>query len=128
MTDRKNNIVVSILLLGVVMIFFFGIYSWKHTDVNEIIKGRKLYYISIASAMYGLSFVVFLLANKIILKSISCLTMGVFSINLYEEIMIGDKAWTGLDYGLMALASLNILILWVVIEKYKSNVHDTSNN
>jgi uncharacterized membrane protein YuzA (DUF378 family) len=123
-----KKIFISILLLAVVMVFFFGIYSWKNKSVDDIIKGRKLYYICIASAMYGLSFVVFLLAQKVLIKSVSCIAMGVFSINLYEEIMIGDKAWTGVDYGLMGLASLNLLILWVVIEKYKRNVHDSVNN
>lgn len=119
MTDKAKDIAIGTMSLFVVAVFFFGIYAWKHQPTELIVKGRKLYYICIASVMYISFFIVFLLAKGWLLKAVSSSVASLFAVNLYQEIMFADKVWDSFSYWFIFIVGLNYFILYMLIDKLK---------
>lgn len=119
MTDKEKDIAAGIMSIFVILVFFFGIYAWKHQPKELVVSGRKLYYVCIASVMYISSFITFMLSKVWWLKAISSSVASVFAVNLYQEWRIKEAVWSNLDYWFIVIICANYFFLYIIIDKLK---------
>ena len=120
MTGKRHDISGLILTLAIVSVYFFGFYAWKHPNIDAVITGRRLYYISGASVLYMVGWLVLFIARSLIAKISGAILVGVFSVGLFEEIAYGDKAWTDVTNSVIAFFTANVLLVVLIIEKSRN--------
>lgn len=119
MIDKDKDIAAGVMSIFVILVFFFGIYAWKHQPKELMISGRKLYYVCIASVMYMSSFITFMLSKGWWLKAISSSVASLFAVNLYQEWRIGADVWSSWDYWFIVIICGNYFVLYRLIDKLK---------
>lgn len=123
MNKKIHNLVAAVVMLSMPMIYFYGVFSWQAREMsdnpNVVDWGKHLYFVSFSSAMYSLSFALFLIAKENMLKFISSFVSSVCAVILYQEIRYWDEQWTQWSYWNIVIVSANYLLLYCIIEKYK---------
>ncbi len=118
--SRKKDIALAASLLAIVGIFAFGMIYWPDMPKDKPVL-KDLYYITIASVLYMMSWVIFIIANSVWVKGASCLGIGVFSVNLYVAIFLDPLHWTKWNGLLIGFVSINMLISVLILERIKNN-------
>ena len=116
--SNKKDIGLGMIMLVIVAIFALSMIYWPDMPKNVKVL-NNLYYISIASALYMLSWVVFIVAQTPFFKGMSCLGIGVFATNLYIELFLNPKHWTQWDGLLILFVSANLFLSVRLLDKYK---------
>jgi hypothetical protein len=117
--NTKKDIGLAAVMFVIVFIFVFGMVFW--TDMPADVKIlNNLYYITIATVLYFMSWVIFIIAKTPFLKGMSCLGVGIFSVNIYVELFLNPKHWTQWDGLLVLFVSLNLFLAVRLLEKIKS--------
>lgn len=113
------------IALAIAMIAIGGMYVWSMIFWPDMPKDDKilknLYYITTASVLYILSWIVFILSNSQWLKGASCIGIGIFSVNLYVELFLDPTHWTKWDFWLIVFVSVNMLLSVRILDKIKKN-------
>lgn len=123
--QMRNKYAIPFALICLLAIYAFGFFGWRYMPNVAILN--NIYYISVASTIYGMSIVIFITAINKLIKIISCLWLGVSSAALYNEIFLDPTNWTWWSAGLVIFVSLNLLLTVSIVEKIKSK-NDSSNN
>ena len=89
---------------------------------------NNIYYLSIASTIYGLSTVLFITAKSRVVKIVTCIWVAVSSVALYKEIFLDPTNWTWWSAGLLLFVSLNLFLIVSIVEKIKSKNGNSGNN
>lgn len=113
MNERKENILASILFIGLGLHFGVGYFFWDE------IKVVNIYYVSIYFMVDVFGLVVYLLATGSLLKGIGALGMALGTFYLYKE--FNDPAyWIERDYTTMGLVFANMAFIWYYTDKVKN--------
>lgn len=120
---EKNQYIPAVLTLASVVIFALGVILWPLMPKDDTILS-KLYYLSTSCSLYALSLVIFIIAKSTWLKAISCLGLGVFSINLYIELFLDPLHWTRCSIGLIIFVAANLFLIVSITEKLKSKKNE----
>lgn len=108
-------------------VYAFGFFAWPYMPKNTPIL-NNLYYLSIASVVYGLSMVVFLIVTGRKAKVVSCIWLGVSSAALYNELFLNPTHWGWWSAGLVVFISVNLFLSICIIEKLKNKNGSNHNN
>lgn len=122
----KNQHIAAILTIATSILFILGVVLWPFMPKVNLLD--KLYYVTTSFSLYSLSLVIFIIAKSTWLKAVSCLGLGVFSINLYIELFLDPLHWTRWSIGLIIFVALNLFLIVSITEKLKSkkNERDSS--
>ncbi len=124
MSEKSLNIIAGVLTIFVVGIYFAGMFIWtKNEHVNKVV-GSNIYFKCAFSAMYMMSFIIFLLARNrpLFVKPITAGANSFFAVVLYQDIVHGDRAWHSFSYWFIVVVTANFFILYCLIEKIKNKV------
>lgn len=116
---NKKNIALSVAMIAISAVFVLGMIYWPKMPKDDKVL-RNLYYITTASVLYMMSWVILAIANSIWLKAASCLGIGVFSVNLYVELFLDPRNWTSWNWWLILFVAGNMFLSICIIEKLKS--------
>jgi len=118
---------IVVLLIALMGIYAFGFFGWPYMP-KDIRVLKNLYYISGASAMYGLSIVIFMIAKSRKVKIVSCGWLGISSAVLYNELFLDPTNYTWWSAGLVVVVTLNLFLSVIIIEKLKQKKNDSRNS
>lgn len=118
--SSKKDIALASAILAILAIFAFGMIYWPDMPKNKPVL-KDLYYITIASVLYMMSWVIFIIANTKWLKIVSCLGISVFSVNLYVEVFLDPLHWTKWNGILIGFVAINMMISVLILERIKNN-------
>lgn len=120
--NKRKDFAIAAVMVVIVAIFAFGMIYWPDMPKDKFVL-KNLYYITIASVMYMLSWVVFMVVvnNSVILKVASCLGVAVFSVNLYIEIFLDPTHWTKWNLWLILFVGVNLFLSVSIIEIIRKN-------
>lgn len=124
---NKRDIAIAASLAANLAVYAFGFFGWSYMPKDNAVL-YNLYYISIASAIYGFSLVMFMLANGKWSKIVSCIWLGVSSAALYTELFLDPTNWTWWSLGLCVVVSLNMFLSVSIIERIKNKKNGSSRN
>jgi len=125
--SKKNDISIAVLLATILSVYAFGFFGWQYMPKDNVIL-YNLYYISIASTIYGFSWIMFMSFNGKWSNIFSCLWVGVSSAALYQELFLDPTNWTWWSLGLVIVVSLNMFLSVVLIQKIKNKNNGSSRN
>ena len=125
--QMRKEVIIPILLLCLLSVYAFGFFFWPYMpkDVQVL---NNIYYISIASVVYGMSIVIFILAAKMAIKIISCIWLAVSGTALYNELFSDPTNWTWWSLGLIIFVAANLFLTVSIIEKTKSKNGNNNNH
>jgi len=118
--SKKKDIAIAASLAAILAVYAFGFLGGAYMPKYYAVL-YNLYYISIASTVYGFSLVMFMLSNGLFSKVVSCIWLGVSSAALYTELFLDPTNWTWWSAGLVVFVSVNLFLSISIIEKIKSN-------
>lgn len=107
-------------------VYAFGFFAWPYMP-KDVPVLSNLYYLSIASVVYGLSMVIFIGFRGKWTSAISCLWLGLSSAALYNELFLDPTNYTWWSIGLIIFISVNLFLSVLIIEKLKKK-NGSSNN
>ena len=120
--SRKRDMLFAVVLCAMFTLYVLSMIFWPKMpkDVKVL---KDLYYITTASVMYMLSWIVFMLCNNEWkwIKGASCLGIGVFSVNLYVEIFLDPTDWSSWDFWLIIFVTINMFLSIRIIDKIKKS-------
>lgn len=123
MADKKNtNIEQFAMGLAAFVIpigFAICMIKWPDYPKDGTWLGN-LYYVCVASTLYVMSVIFYMLATTLWAKLTTAFCMAIFGTNLYIEIYLDPTHWSNWSIVLLLVVSLNTLIMVFVIEKLKS--------
>lgn len=124
---KTKDIASAICLVMILGVFAIGMIYWPNMPKDHKVF-RNLYYITTASVLYMLSWLIFIIANNEWLKGASCLGIGIFSVNLYVELFLDPTNWTRWDFWLIIFVSVNMFLSVRLLDKVKNKSKDAGSN
>lgn len=122
----SKDVAIFWCLISLLAVYAFGFFGWSYMP-KDVPVLNNLYYICIASVIYGLSMMIFIIAKTRLLKIGGCLWLGVSSAALYNELFLDATNYSWWSFGLMAFISANLFLSVLIIEKIK-NINGSNNN
>ncbi len=107
-------------MIFIVSVFVFGMLKWPEYKESHIPIAKNLYYVTVSSVMYILSFTVLLLVRGFWAKVGASIALSVFGVNLYVELFLDPQNWGKWDMWLVVAVAVNLFVTNVIIEKIKT--------
>ena len=125
--SNKKDIALFVAITTISAVFVLGMIYWPEMPKDDKVL-KNLYYVTTASVLYMLSWIVLIMASNIWVKAASCLGVGVFSVNLYIELFLDPTHWTKWNWWLVVFVSVNMFLSVLIVEYLKRNKDGRNRN